>query len=420
MTEKRKGTNCITVVAYLLAISSSSLASTASAFSSCCRSIRTLPHHRHNTVVVISPLHTSIHHGSQKRLPAFFSVKTDRRKRRRRSRSLLTLKSTSTDDYYEGEIDEYGPLDYAITDSISLPENQRPSAIECISNPRDMLALSLVVCGFVISYHNIIGDYSQEYQYWQQISILLGFCSLGAAMIQIWITGYEISSRPRRGVIDDVVMNIYAGLYSGCVSWLALRASDFCPLQLHYFDGVMATIASSIFVFSLAAPIITLVENNNNDDNNNNKTQRKKNVDGDTSLSAGMTRIARLDTSLSVPSSISETELFRTQGLLAIGVLGCVFVPDCIAFGIGSSDWWNRITTIHPSQKLLESSTALFALYATEASMVATRCANKGLKPYRVMVPIFAIVCFILAIIPCVCSLYWLGDDVSFFSFYRE
>ena len=31
------------------------------------------------------------------------------------------------------------------------------------------------------------------------------------------------------------------------------------------------------------------------------------------------------------------------------------------------------------------------------------------------MVPAFAGVCLVLAIIPCACSLYWLGDDVFFF-----
>lgn len=326
--------------------------------------------------------------------------------------NLATLPSPITG----GECsDEYGAFDFAITDSTNLPDDLRPSPLEAISNPRDLLAVTLLSCGVVVSYFNITGQYGDAYQHWEQASVLLGFASLVAALIQLR-TGYEISPRPRRGVIDDSCMNLYAGMYSGFVSWLALRASTFCPLWLERMDGVVPWLASLVFAFSLAAPIITLAENADN-----NSSSRR-------SISETITKLARRSTGLSasaadslrIPNALSDTELFRTKGLLAIGVLGCVFVPDCISFAIGSSSWWDRVASVHPSQRLLESSTALFALFSTEASMVATRAANKGVAEYRVMVPVFAGVCLALAIIPCACSLYWLGDDVSFFSFYRE
>ena len=338
-----------------------------------------------------------------------------------RPHSTVHLASFSNTADESSNADEYGPFDFAITDSANLDDALRPTPLEAISNPRDLLAILLLSCGVAVSVCNISGQYGQAYQLWEQLSVGLGFVSFLAALVQLR-TGFEISPRPRRGVIDDSCMNLYAGLYSAFVSWLALRASTFCPGWVERLDVVLPWLASLVFAFSLAAPIITLVEN-----------ERDLSLDADdekspTSISGTIARLARRSTGLSaaaadelrIPPALSDTELFRTKGLLAIGVLGCVFVPDCISFAIGSSTWWDRVTAIHPSQRLLESSTALFALYSTEASMVATRAANKGVAEYRVMVPVFAGVCLALAIIPCACSLFWLREDVSFSSFYRE
>ena len=117
---------------------------------------------------------------------------------------------------------------------------------------------------------------------------------------------------------------------------------------------------------------------------------------------------------------LSETETLRATGLVAIGTLGAIFIPDCVAFGLGSSDWWDRVSELHPSQQTLESSTSLFALFATEASMVAHRVGKAGCAPFSTIVPAFVVVCFALAIAPCAAALYWLGGDISFFSFYRD
>ena len=368
--------------------------STAVAFSSHGRAISSLVHPRSAVLVRPTCLHTS-------------------------SSSSSSSSSFCNSADEPANADEYGPYDFAITDSTNLDDALRPTPLEAISNPRDLLAVLLLSCGVVVSVCNITGRYDETYRLWEQLSVALGFTSFVAALIQLR-TGYELSPRPRRGVIDDSCMNLYAGLYSGFVSWLALRASSFCPGWVERLDVVLPWVASLVFAFSLAAPIITLVENES--------VGSLDTAEENSSISGTITRLARRWTGLGaaeadelrIPPALSDTELFRTKGLLAIGVLGCVFVPDCISFAIGSSAWWDRVTAIHPSQRLLESSTALFALYSTEASMVATRAANKGVAEYRVMVPVFAGVCLALAIIPCACSLYWLGDDVSFFSFYRE
>ena len=52
--------------------------------------------------------------------------------------------------------------------------------------------------------------------------------------------------------------------------------------------------------------------------------------------------------------------------------------------------------------------------------MVAHRVGKVGVAPFEQIVPAFVGVCFALAVAPCVAALYWLGGDISFFSFYRE
>lgn len=163
------------------------------------------------------------------------------------------------------------------------------------------------------------------------------------------------------------------------VSWLALRASEACPPTLAGLDGVCAPLACAAFAYGIVAPAATL-------------------------LGGGLT----------------ATETTRVRGLVAIGLLGAVFVPDCVAFWVGGENWWGRVAEAHPAQRTLESSTALFALFATEASMVAHRAGKKGVAPFASIVPAFVAVCALLAVAPCAAALYWLGEDVSFFSFYRE
>ena len=308
--------------------------------------------------------------------------------------------------------------DYLITDSEDLPDAERPSLIQALLNPRDILGLSVVLIGTVVSLFNVLGLYDEKYLMLEAWAISLGLLSSLAHIIQI-NTGYLISPNIRRGIVDDAAVNLYAGLYTAAVSWLALRTSQFCPdvLKVEIMDKSFAALSILVFVYSLLAPVLTLISNSDN-----------KNYDGlSYKLSDIMVKSARgpmenvygEDQDMILPP-LSQTELLRARGLLFIGVLGCIFTPDALSFFLGGQDWWGRVSTAHSSQQILESSTSLFAIFATESSMISHRVGKLGVAKYSLIVPAFAGVCFVLAVIPCICALNWLGDDVSFFSFYRE
>lgn len=324
--------------------------------------------------------------------------------------------SLSIDDFKTAPSPDDGvpePLCFGITDSLDVPDELRPTVLEQISNPRDLAAVGLVaIGGCSVAVHNVIGVYGPSYELAQKASVCLGGLNVVATLAQLR-TSYFISDRLRMGVMDDAALTVYAGLYSAAATWLALRTSTFCPPEVVALDGVLPWIAAAIFAYSIFGPAITLAEH-----------YRQGGGDDGDLLSQKLVRASRVlspsRTPQSVPASLSETELFRTNGLVFIGVLGCVFVPACLAFAVEGQGWWERVCALHPKQNLLESTDALFALFATEASMVSTRCAISGVAPYRKVVPVFAAVCLVLALVPCGCSLWWLGggEDISFFSFY--
>lgn len=337
----------------------------------------------------------------------YFSTSTQHYLTRIQSRSLK-----------QKEIDPIIYPDYLITDSEDVPNSQRPSLFQALINPRDILGLSVVLIGTIVSLFNVLGLYDEKYLALEAWAISLGFLSSLAHIIQI-NTGYLISPNIRRGIVDDAAVNLYAGLYTAAVSWLALRTSQICPdvLKLEIMDKSFAALSILVFVYSLLAPVITLISNSGN-----------KNDDGlSYKLSEIMVRSARgpienkngQNQDMMLPP-LSQTELLRARGLLFIGVLGCIFTPDALSFFLGGQDWWGRVSTVHSSQQTLESSTSLFAIFATESSMISHRVGKLGVAKYSLIVPAFAGVCFVLAVIPCICALNWLGDDVSFFSFYRE
>ena len=284
-------------------------------------------------------------------------------------------------EFYEPE------TSFLVTDSVDLLTSERPSIFQTLSNPRDILALVLVATATVVSTCNVQGTFNTAlYHSLQNISIALGVLS-GVASIGQVATGYMVdTSQRRRLVVNDQVVTLYSGVYSLCVSWLAARALVF-PSWIVELDIVLPWMATFAFIMSVVVPAITLTN-----------------------------PMGILDET----PPLSNTELLRARGVLAIGILACVFAPDCIAFALGGQSWWGRVNDLHPSQSTLESSTALFALYANEASMISHRCAKSGVAPFAVIVPVFAFVCLVLAIVPCAASLFWLGNDISFFSFYRE
>lgn len=284
--------------------------------------------------------------------------------------------------------------DYLVVDSLHLPDDERPSLLTVLNNPRDILALILITVAAGVSVCNILGRYSSIYSTLEFASVILGLLSGLAGLLQA-ATGYKINrptdssigGKRRRGLADDANVNIYAGIYTLTVSWLALRTSTFCPEWVISLDSFLPRLAIGVFLLAAMVPAVTL-------------------------FNPGKI--------LDDAPPLSETELLRMRGLLAIGILASIFGPDCLAFASGGREWWDRVSVLHPSQQILESSTSLFALYANEASMISHRCGRAGVAPFKTIVPSFAAVCFLLAVLPCIAALYWLGNDVSFFSFYGE
>jgi len=362
--------------------------------------------------------------------------------------SLQTSKQQQFSEYnkYSEEGRSGGTLslpDYLITDSIDLPDDKRPTILEALSNPREALSTTVMAIGTSISFFNVVGIYDDTYLLLESCAITLGILSSLAHLLQIK-TGYLISTNIRRGIVDDAAINLYAALYSFAVSWLALRTSKICPdlLTLKGADVLLASFSIGIFVYSLVAPVLTLLADStsplDDDDDDIQKGQLENGSKNDNTsgnipyqLSQSMVSFSRTEESIKAISldgtsrnfilpPLSDTELLRARGLLFIGILGCTFAPEALSFLLGGQDWWGRVTENYPSQQTQESSTALFALFATESSMIAHRVGKVGVAKYEVIVPVFAGVCAVLAVVPCVCSLHWLGDDISFFSFYRE
>ena len=278
---------------------------------------------------------------------------------------------------------------YLITDSIHLTADQRPSLQDAIIlNPREFLPNTLLAVGLLVSFFNIQGGYDNHmYLDVERYAVVLGFLC-GLMSVSQAITGYEMQKERRLGIADDRTVTLYAGFYSLAVSWLAVRTSKVCPSWLLSFDKQLSISAIIVLTFGVVMPVLTILQNNN--------------------------KIHLLPEA----PKLSATENTRVSGICALGVLGSVFVPDCIAFNLGAQNWWNEVTKLHPSQTYLESTTALFALFAAEASMVAHRAGKKAVASYKHIVPTFLVVCLMLTIFPCIAALYYLGDDVSFFSYY--
>jgi len=117
---------------------------------------------------------------------------------------------------------------------------------------------------------------------------------------------------------------------------------------------------------------------------------------------------------------LTETEKLRIGGLLLIAILGSVFLPDVLSFVASGQEWWGSVAGEFSGQKTLESTTCVFALFANEASMIAHRVGQEGVAELREIVPAFVGVCGVLAVVPCVFALKYLGHDISFFSFYTQ
>jgi hypothetical protein len=248
--------------------------------------------------------------------------------------------------------------------------------------------------------------------------VALGLLNGGADFLSVLLADKKsdptlaVSPNTRLGMSDDALLHLYSAFYTTASAWLAYRACRVAPERLFSLDSLIGTISTAIFTFSLIMPTITLLHHHNVFD-----------IQDKLQFIVGLARRNQSSPGNAQQNEslfLTETELLRVRSLLIIGVIGCVFAPVALSFALGGQEWWGRITTLHPSQTYLESSTELYGVLATQASMVSHRAAKAGVAPLETIVPLFTLVCFLLAVLPCVCSLYWLGDDISFFSFYRE
>jgi hypothetical protein len=299
--------------------------------------------------------------------------------------------------------------DYLITDSIGKLD--RPPLTNFLCTPRNALGMALMAVATGISLSNLLGNYGDSYLQLEQASFILGFWNAGADYVSskppyVNNPTEQVSPNRRTGAVDDALVHWYAATYTASATWLALRTSPLCPLLLTALDPIAGSLALGIFLFSLTCPVLTLVHNS------------FQNLSFPMRAIVGMAR--QQDDLYSEPPLLTPTELLRAQSLLAVGIVGCIFAPEALTLALRGQDWWHRVSELHPSQPLIESSTALFGVYATQASMIAHRAGKAGVAPFQVICPAFAMVCVLLTIFPCACALFWLGNDISFFEFYRE
>jgi hypothetical protein len=282
-----------------------------------------------------------------------------------------------------------------------------------LQNPREILGMTLLIPGTLVSLCHVVGNYSQIYVTLQLLIIssgaILAIVDLISSLPPYKVLPTEsVSPNIRMGIVDDALLNIYSGIYTGCVSWLALRTSLFYPVEWTRLDAFIGPMALLIFLFSILCPVLTLIHHST----------------GAFSIPlqylVAYARGMNNDVLDSVPiPPLSETELLRARGLLAIGIIACIYAPEVLAFLFLGQDWWNRVIDHFPSQPILESSTATFGILATQASMMSHRAGKAGVAPFTQIVPAFAFLCFLLAILPCGAALFWLYDEISFLEFYN-
>ena len=310
--------------------------------------------------------------------------------------------------------DDYGQLvmpDYLIVDSRDIID--RPSLKDFLIKPRNVLPLSVVFVGGLLSVLGITNNFNDIYLIMLIFVSIFGLASsyldcLDGLPPYIGSPTESVSANVRCGIVDDAVVHVYAGLYTACSCWLAIRLSYACPDWLLSLDLVFGILSTVIFIFSLVAPVLTLLFEYSNSGEN---------------LVKSMVNVVRQKPYFKHQKdplpSMTETELLRANGLLAIGIIGCIYTPEVLSILLLGKDWWTRVLEVYPGQAWLEPSTAVAGIVSTQASMVAHRIGKAGVAPFSIIVPVFALVCLLFAILPCVAGLYWLGNDISFVAHYR-
>lgn len=301
--------------------------------------------------------------------------------------------------------------DYLVTDSEGLVD--RPSLIEFSLRPRELAASSLILAGAAVSASNVLGNYNDSYLALEAVSIVLGFFN-AALDYQSSLPPYSedttvgVSPNVRSGIVDDALINLYSGFYTASACWLALRTSMLCPGWVTSLDFGIGPLALLTFAFALVCPVLTLMQHHIGG------------VEQPLRFLVGWARRNEEEESVpeTTPPVLSDTELLRARALLGLGIIGCIYSPEVITFLSLGQDWWDRVMSLYPGQPYIESTTALFGVFCTQASMVFHRAGKAGVTTYEYLIPSFGVVCVLLTILPCVAGLYWWGDQMSFFEFY--
>ena len=300
--------------------------------------------------------------------------------------------------------------DYLIFDSDGLTE--RPPTFEYLTSTRVLPRVMLTLAGVVVAGCNIVGYYGDAFLWGVWVATVLGVVNGVLDLVDssppYSTTSLDtVSSNVRSGAIDDAFVHFYSGVYTISASWLTLRASPACPEWMTLFDPLLGSAATVAFLLSLAAPVLTLLHH----------------ASGNFSQAMGfMAALVRRDYKPSYDRlpPLTELEVFRVQSLVAIGVVGCIFAPEAIFFAVRGQEWWSRVSVLYPGQPLLETSTAMIGVLATQTSMVGHCAARQGVARFREVVPAFAVVCFVLAILPCLFAFHWLGDEITWFDHYSQ
>jgi hypothetical protein len=366
--------------------------------------------------------------------------------------------SSSTSSCVENDIDEGMTTttteivmpDYLIFDSSSLDNDDdiddddgririrsRPKIVPfLLLKPRNVVATALVIDGIGITLLNVMGQFDGMYLQLIVGGVILGFINA----VWDWMDSQppymnniptdSVSSNIRTGVVDDAVLHMYSAIYTTSACWLALRTSLVCPEWLPSMDIVFGVIAVSIFAFSFISPLLTLIHHHTTVGHGEGSEGLKGNINNSTidsttfvsqslRLIVGSVRKVPKKDLVNIPlPPLSETELLRANGLLAIGIVACIYIPEVLSFLLLHQDWWIRVGKLYPGQSWAESSYAVSGVIATQTSMIAHRSGKVGIASFRTIVPIFAAICVLLTILPCISTFYWWGNKISFFDFY--
>jgi len=235
--------------------------------------------------------------------------------------------------------------------------------------------------------------------------IIVACIALGLVNAIFDVTEQKGIANIRRGIVDPMVLQVYASSYSISVCWLALRVyPPVCPEWLPVLDPITGTVTSFLFVASL---VLTLLSDAMPENSFLQNTQ------------VGLVRFVRQDSTIKDLPQFTPIEKYRATGLLAIGFVTCLYLPILSYLALYGDDWWSTSLKQYPQQGLLETSTALSGLIAAQSNILLTRAGGYVMRPMSEIVKLGAGACLLLAIAPCASALYFLQSETTFFNHYN-